>query len=157
MEKMSKKAFWLRFSLFFLFAFVIPFTFLTWRFKLFSKVTKLSIGGWGLIAIIFGAVFFIGLIKAVRKGLPFSMLSQVLEGICKVIIPILTALLIVNAMQDSIKEMYYFLCVLLFSETIAIVVNPLPQWAHENKIEFENKRTSRLLETLGILGKKEEK
>lgn len=157
MEKMSKKMFWIRFALFIFSAFVIPFTFLVWRFKLFSKVSKLSVGGWGVIAIIFGAVFFIVLIKYVRKGLPFSMLSQVLEGICKVLIPILAALLIVDTMKNSMEQMFQFLFVLLFSEMIAIVVNPFPRWIHENKIEFENKRTTTLLETLGILGKKEDK
>lgn len=157
MEKMSKKMFWIRFALFIFSAFIIPFTFLVWRFKLFSKVSKLSVGGWGVIAIIFGAVFFIILIKYVRKGLPFSMLSQVLEGICKVLIPILAALLIVDTMKNSMEQMFQFLYILFFSEMIAIVVNPFPRWIHENKIEFENKRTTTLLETLGILGKKEDK
>lgn len=157
MVKMSKKTFWFKFSLFMLFAFIIPFTFLVWRFKLFSKVSKLSIGGWGVIAIIFAAIFFIILIKYVRKGLPFSMLSQVLEGICKVLIPVLAALSIVHIMKNSMEEMAQFLTVLFFSEMVAIVVNPFPRWIHENKIDFENKRTTTLLETLGVLGKKENK
>ena len=157
MKKMSKKTFWFKFSLFMFFAFIIPFTFLVWRFKLFSKVSKLSIGGWGVIAIIFAAIFFMILIKYVRKGLPFSMLSQVLEGICKVLIPVLTALSIVHVMKNSMEEMSQFLTVLFFSEMVAIVVNPFPQWIHENKIDFENKRTTTLLETLGVLGKKENK
>lgn len=157
MEKMSKKMFWFRFLLFMFFAFIIPFTFLVWRFKLFSKVSKLSIGGWGVIAIVFVAVFFTILIKYVRKGLPFCMLSQILEGICKVLIPIFTALLIVDVMKNSMEQMFQFLYILFFSEMIAIVVNPFPRWIHENKIEFENKRTTTLLETLGILGKKENK
>ena len=86
---MSKKQFWIRLGLYILFGAVFPFVFLIWRFQLFQKVSGLSIGGWGLIGIIFVAIFFLKLMKAVRKGLPFSLGTQVLEGVCKVIFPFL--------------------------------------------------------------------
>lgn len=142
---MSKKEFWVRLSIYILFGGALPFAFLIWRFKLFSKVSKLSIGGWGIIAVIFISVFFIKLIKAVRKGLPFSLVSQILEGICKIIIPLLIGAFCCYYLKDIMEEVFQFLWVLIVCESIAIVVNPIPKWAHENKNDS-------LIENLKALG-----
>lgn len=151
---MSKKEFWYRFGLYMLFGLVIPFVFLVWRFRLFEKVSKVSIGGWGLIAIIFVAVFFIGLLKAVRKGMPFSFATQVIEGLCKLTIPLIIACSCIYFMQDLMTEMFQFLCILTISETIAVIVNPIPQWSHENQLEAQENKVKSILETLGMGGKK---
>lgn len=142
---MSKKEFWIRLPIYILFGGALPFAFLIWRFKLFSKVSKLSIGGWGIIAVIFISVFFIKLIKAVRKGLPFSLVSQILEGVCKIIIPLLVGAFCCYYLKDMMEEVFQFLWVLIICESIAIVVNPIPKWAHENKNDS-------LIENLKALG-----
>jgi hypothetical protein len=149
---MNRKEFWFRFSLYILFGVLIPAVFLTWRFKLFEKVSKVSVGGWGMVAIIFVAVFFISLLKAIRKGMPFSFATQVIEGLCKLIIPLIIACSCVYFMQDLMKETFQFLCILTVSETIAVVVNPIPQWAHENKVEEQENRFRSVLNSLGIGG-----
>ena len=151
---MSKKEFWYRFSLYIFFGLIIPFVFLVWRFRLFEKVSKVSVGGWGLIAIIFVAVFFIGLLKAVRKGMPFSFATQVIEGLCKLTIPLIIACSCIYFMQDLMTEMFQFLCILTVSETVAVIVNPIPQWSHENHLEAQESKVKSILETLGIGGKK---
>ena len=151
---MSKKEFWFRLGLYIMFGFVIPFTFLVWRFELFKKVSKVSIGGWGLIAVIFAAIFFTSMLKAVRKGLPFSFATQIIEGLCKITIPLIIACVCVYFMQDLMKEMFQFLFVVLICETIGIVVNPFPQWAHENKLETEENKMRNILSSLGIGGEK---
>lgn len=151
---MNKKEFWYRFSVYILFGLLIPATFLIWRFKLFEKVSKVSVGGWGIVAVIFVAIFFISMLKAIRKGMPFSITTQIIEGLCKLIIPLIIACTCIYFMQDLMKEMYQFLLVLILSETVAIVVNPIPQWAHENKIEEQENRLKGIINTLGIGGNK---
>ena len=42
---------------------IIPMVFLIWRFNLFSSTSKLNIGGWGMVVIIFTTVFLIKLIN----------------------------------------------------------------------------------------------
>lgn len=157
MNKMSKKQFWIRLSFYILTGGILPFLFLVWRFNLFSKVSKLSVGGWGLVAIIFIGVFFIKLIKSVRKGLPFSMLSQVLEGVCKILLPLFIFAFVIYYMQDAMEQVFQFLCVLIICETIAIVVNPIPRWSHENKILEIEGSTKTLLTSIGLLKPDEKK
>lgn len=153
---MSKKEFWFRLSFYIFFGLIIPFVFLVWRFRLFEKVSKVSIGGWGLIAVIFVAVFFMSLLKAVRKGLPFSFTTQVIEGLCKLTIPLIIACTCVYFMQDLMTEMFQFLCVLTICETVAVIVNPIPQWSHENQLEEQDNRMRGILESLGLGGKKDD-
>ena len=148
---MSKKMFWIRLSLYILIGGIIPFTFLTIRFNLFSKVSKLSIGGWGLLAVLFVAIFFIKMLKAIRKGLPFSFGTQIIEGMFKITIPLTVATLIIFLMRNSVEELFYFFCLLVFCETIAMAANPIPQWAHENKIEEQESSAKRILSSLGLI------
>ena len=155
---MSKKQFWARLSLYVVFGAIIPVSFLTWRFKLFEVVqettSKVTIGGWGLIAILFIAFFFIKLMKAIRKGMPFSIGRQILDGFSKTIIPLIVAAVCVYMMKDLMKELFQFLCVVIFCEMVAVCVNPLPQWAHENHIEYHENTMKNFLTTLGIVGEK---
>ncbi|MBR6515949.1 MAG: hypothetical protein IKT40_03745 [Bacilli bacterium] len=148
---MSKKLFWIRLISYAVIGGGIPLFFLIWRFNLFSKVSKLSIGGWGMVAILFIGIFFIKMMKAIRKGLPFSFGTQILEGMFKVTIPLLIATVIIYVMRNSVEELFQFFFVLLFCETIAMIVNPIPQWAHENKIEEQESSAKRILSSLGFL------
>ena len=148
---MSKKLFWIRLISYIVIGGGIPLFFLIWRFNLFSKVSKLSIGGWGMIAILFIGIFFIKMMKAIRKGLPFSFGTQILEGMFKVTIPLLIATVVIYVMRNSVEELFQFFFVLLFCETIAMIVNPIPQWAHENKIEEQESSAKRILSSLGLI------
>lgn len=148
---MSKKTFWIRLISYVIIGGGIPLFFLVWRFNLFSKVSKLSIGGWGMIAILFIGIFFIKMMKAIRKGLPFSFGTQILEGMFKITIPLLIATVIIYVMQNSVTELFQFFFVLLFCESIAMIINPIPQWAHENKIEEQESSAKRILSSLGII------
>ena len=53
-------------------------------------------------------------------------------------------------MQDVMKELFEFLVVLIFCETGAILLNPIPQWAHENQKEEQNDSIKFFIETLGL-------
>lgn len=154
---MSKKQFWIRLGLYILFGAVIPFAFLIWRFQLFQKVSGLSIGGWGIVGIIFVAIFFLKLMKAVRNGLPFSLGTQILEGVCKIIFPFLIAAICVYLFKDMMDEIFQFLCVVIVCEMFAIPLNPIPQWAHENKIEEQTNGMKTMFQSLGIIEKDDKK
>lgn len=154
---MSKKTFWFRLGLYVLFGGLIPFLFLTFRFNLFSKVDSLSIGGWGIVAIIFISVFFVKMMKAVKKGLPFSIFTQILNGLCKCIVPLVASIFIVYYMRDCMQEVFQFLVVVLFCQIIAIPVNPLPQWIHDNKINEDTSNMKTILSSLGVIKSEEKK
>ena len=151
MQKMSKGQFTARLITYIIFGIVIPVGFLCWRFKLFEKVSKISISGWGLVAIVVVGVFFIKLLKAIRKGLPFSFFTRVIEGLCKVTVPLLLGTFCVYALQDCMTEVFQFLCVMSISETIAMLFNPLPRWAYENQMIESTKGTRHLLESIGLI------
>lgn len=145
---MSKKEFIARITMYALFGVIAPVGFLVWRFGLFQKVSSISIGGWGLVAIVLVAVFFIRFFKALKSGLPFSMLTQILDGLCKQIIPLIALTFCVYYLNDFTTEVFQFLCVLIVTRAAAIVFNPLPQWAHENKIGEDKKNLKSVLESL---------
>lgn len=154
---MNKKVFWTRTALYITIGGIIPFMFLVWRFDLFKKVSAVSIGGWGLLAVIFISLFFIKLTKSIRDGLTPSLLTQILEGLCKVIIPLIAAAVCVYYFRDMMAQLFQFLCVLIFCESAAIVINPFPQWIRENKKEQQESDTKTLLTALGIIKEEEKK
>lgn len=154
---MSKKEFWSRLALYILIGGVIPFLFLTWRFKLFEKVeetvTKVSIGGWGIVAIIFVSIFFLKTINALRRGMPFSFGKQILDGLSKTILPLLIFTVAIYMLQDVTKELFQFLCVTVLCEMIAVCINPIPRWAHENNIDLYEQSLTKMFGSL-LGGKK---
>ena len=86
----ERKKFILRFVAWVFLAFVIPASFLAWRFQLFevTEEARVKVGGWGLILIIFTAVFFLSLFNQLRKGMKPSIAKQVADGICRITIPL---------------------------------------------------------------------
>ena len=139
-KKSETRIFWTRFTFYVIFAWIIPAGFLIWRFNLFNKIDSISIGGWGVVCILFSAGFFIKLMRQVRKGLPYSLGSQILEGYMKIVIPLLATLLCIYALQEFINQLIQFLIVVIISEAIAIPLNPFPKWIHDNHLEQEENR-----------------
>ena len=97
------------------------------------------------------------MIKAIKRGLPFSYGVQILTTICKVSIPLLVAFICFHFFQEIMAEMAQFLGLLFVCETAAGFVNPLPQWAHENEIEQEENRVKKLLTSLGVIKEEDKK
>lgn len=139
-ENDSKKIFWIRFTIYILFGGVIPIAFLIWRFNLFTRIDKISIGGWGILAILFAAFFVIKLMKQAKKGMPFSIVKQTINGYSKVIIPLLAVVLVLYFTKDFIDQITQFLIVLIISEMIAIPANPFPKWERDNGIQEQDNR-----------------
>ena len=64
----------------------------------------------------------------------YSLFKQILQGVIKLILPLLLFLIILIFMKDNIKLMIESLLVIIPCEIIAIVVNPLPKWCFENNV-----------------------
>ena len=152
-ENKKKREFWIKFALYVLFGAIIPFMFLVWRFNLFGKASKIQIGGWGLFGIMFLGIFFAKTIKVVRMGLPYSLITQILEGVIKVLIPLGVAALAAFYLRNVMQQLFQFLCITFICETIAIVVNPLPKWLYEHQLDERKNTIKDVLQTLDILKK----
>ena len=141
-----KAFFWIRFGLWSLCACVLPFLFIALRFEIFKSVSKLQFGGWGIIAIIVVAVFTFTVVKYVRLALnaKYTLTGQILNGICKVIIPLLVLLAVLYCVRDSVIATVKVLGIIIFLEAVAIPLNPLPKWVYEKQKdvkESERKET----------------
>lgn len=132
---MTKKVFIARLCLYILFGLIVPVCFLSWRFELFNKVTKMSFSIWGLVAIVTIIIFILKLFNSIRKGLKYGIAKQVADTICKITVPLLIVAVTFEWMNDFSKEFVQFLVVLIICETIGGFINPIPQWCFENNIE----------------------
>lgn len=134
-DEHPKTTFWTRFVLWTFFACVLPFVFLVWRFKLFHKISSIQIGGWGIIAIIIVAVFVFTVIRYIKMAFStkYSLVAQILNGFCKVIIPLLVALVVFYSIRENVDLMIQVLGCVILCEAVAIPINPLPKWAYESQ------------------------
>lgn len=152
-EIKAKKVFIARTILFAIFGCVLPFVFIAWRFEIFSNGgSRVSLTGWGVIAIIIVFFFVVYCLKILKNSIPFSMTYQILSGLIKVILPLLLLLIFINALEDSIKQFKQALCIVIGCEAVAIVVNPFPKYMHDKGIE----KTDNLMDTFIEKWKKKE-
>lgn len=161
-EEHPKAVFWIRFALWTLLSCVLPFSFIVWRFELFRTIAKIQIGGWGLIAILILAIFVFTVIRYVKIALSakHSLLAQTLSGFCKIIVPLLAALFILNSVKENVELMIQVLGCVTICEAIAIPLNPLPKWAYDMQKDLkeeERKETVDYLIDSFFKRKKEEK
>lgn len=157
LKKTKREIFWVRFGLYVLFGVVIPCAFLIWRFDLFKVVNKMQTNIWFVIMICFMLGFFISVAKQVRKGLKFSLLTQCLDGIGKVLLPLLIAILCIYFTKDFINEIMQFLIVVFVCEIIAIPVNPLPKWCYEHELENDLFNIKKILSSFKSVDEKDKK
>lgn len=123
-----KTVFWVRFVLWVLFAVAGPVGFIIWRFELFTNVHT-SFGGWGIIAIIIIVAFIISLLNYIKQGLAkYTFVGQCITGLCKVILPLVTLLIIVVSIKDNVSAFIQALGCTIAFESIGIIVNPMPKW-----------------------------
>lgn len=107
------------------------------RFHLFQTTTKLQVGLAGIVVIgIMMAVISV-LIKFYLEGMKckYSLLKQILEGIIRLILPLVLLLVILIWLGDNVVMIKESLYVIIPCEMVAIVVNPLPKWCFDNNVE----------------------
>lgn len=134
-EEHPKTIFWTRLVFWVLFACVLPFLFIGYRFDLFQHISKIKISGWGIFAIIIVAVFIFVLIRYVKLGFvgTYNFGVQCFNGFTKVILPLLLVALIVNAVKSEIEYFSQALNFVILSEIIAIPINPMPKWVNDKQ------------------------
>lgn len=131
-EKVETQKFWVKFAFWMVFALIIPVAFIIWRFDLFKTISAVQFGGWGVIAVIIIATFAVVCLKYVNKGMiRWSMTKQIVQGVCKVTIPLLAFYWMLNSISSNTAVFLQALAVVIVSETIAIPLNPFPKWVDE--------------------------
>ena len=140
MNKEQKRNFIIRACLWTLFSCVIPVIFIGWRYSLFSKVSSISLSGWGLIAVVIVFAFVIVVVKYIKAGfVEWNMLKQIINGIIKVVLPLGTMLAVCVSIRSNIDMFIQALSCTLLCEVIAIPINPFPKWVYEkSKGRFES-------------------
>lgn len=144
----ERKIFWLRFGLYVLFSIIIPLSYIAIRFKLFQKANSITIGIWGIVFICLAIGLIWLLFKQLRDGMKFGLAKQIIDGICRITFPLVTATLCIYWMDKNVKSLIELLIVLSIFETIAIPINPLPKWKFENHIEQTASLFSIILEKI---------
>lgn len=142
----NKKLFLIRLIAFILLGCVAPILFIGFRFKLFGKVSEFSLSGWGLIGIIIAFLFVIYVSKMIRNAMPYSMITQIIQGLLKVILPLFLLYLLINSLKNSLDAFSQSLLFTIICEFIAIPINPLPKWVGEHKTEQNENLIKKFIE-----------
>lgn len=138
----DKKKFTIKLILFLFFSIIVPCAYITIRFNLFTSKNAISL--WGIIIICLIFLTISVLIKYYLAGMKtkWSYLKQLLEGFCKIILPIIVILVITIFLKmklqwlcDNMNLFIEVLIVILASEIIAVVINPLSKWAFDNNVQ----------------------
>lgn len=125
LKKHNKLIFLVRFFIYASFGLVIPISFLIWRFDLFSSHSKMTFGGWGVIATIVFSIFMSKLAKQAENCVEQGVGKQTIVSIRKVFIPLLAITLCLWGVSDFIKELVQFFAILTICETISYIANPM--------------------------------
>lgn len=134
-EEHPKTVFWTRLVAWFAFSAALPFAFIAWRYEIFSKSTKISLTGWGMIAVIIVIAFGITLLKYIYKGLKPGLLKQCIFGATAIILPLVILYALINSIEGSIKLFKQALGCTILCEAIGIPINPLPAWLEKRREE----------------------
>ena len=127
-----KQVFAIRMVCWVLCALIIPVAFIIFRYDLFTKISKVQFGGWGMIAIIIIFTFIVVLGKYLKRGFKkYSLVGQIISGVIKIVLPLVALYFILVNIKDSIDLFLQALAVVIISETIAIPINPMPKWVYE--------------------------
>lgn len=142
----DKKKFWVRLVTWIIFALVLPVLFIILRFDIFHKTPVIAFGFWGYFAIGIILVFIISMLKYVCRAMPFSMAAQCISGFAKIILPLGILWLVAFYLKENLSVFLQSLGVVIVLEAIAIPINPMPKWIHENLTEEQQKRVSSIID-----------
>ena len=127
----DKKIFIARAIAWSIFSAVLPVAFIGWRYSLFKKVGKIQLSGWGLFAVVIVFIFLITLVKYIKSGFQeWTMVKQIINGVLKIIIPLVVLLLLCITIRNNIDYFIQALSCVLLCEAIAIPINPFPEWVY---------------------------
>lgn len=134
----KKKLFIIRLVLFIAFLLVPP-IYLIFRYNLFHKVSKLTFGGWGIMAIILLAIGVFLFLRYLVKGKQYAYWKQVVKAVLYVIVPCFAIYFIIYLSKDYLERLLELIIIFMASYFLALLVNPLPQYTYEkSRGEFES-------------------
>ena len=120
-----------------IFAGGLPFAFIAWRYGIFKDQGTIAISGWGILGIVILGIFFFSLANYIRKGMQPGLFKQCASGFCKVILPLLAVLVIVEGIKADIQLFERALGVTIVCELVAIPINPFPEWLEKRQKDLK--------------------
>ena len=128
-----------------LFAGILPFVFIAWRYGIFRSTGAIALNGWGVIGLVILAIFVITLFNYLRQGMKHGFFKQCVVGFAKVIVPLVLVMLVVEGIKSNIELFQQALACTIACELVAIPINPFPEWVEKQK------REGRLEEQKGVI------
>lgn len=133
-EKKERNIFVIRVCLYVLFGLILPSAFIVWRYDLFKVVSKVNIGGWSLVLGLIILIFSIITLRYILHNKEYSYVKQIIKGVCYLILPLLFAIYVLYSVRETINQLIQVLGFITISETLAIIVNPLEEWAYKKSL-----------------------
>lgn len=127
----ARKIFLIRLVLFLMFALVIPIIFVADRYELFENINEFKFTMWGMVVLIIVIAVGLYILSVIQKAMPYSMFTQVFNGLLKITLPLVALWLVLNKIQNTFNLFNQCLLCIIISETIAIPINPFPKWIGE--------------------------
>lgn len=143
-EKHKKLVFIIRIIFWTIFAAILPFAFIAWRYQIFTTESKIKLTGWGFIAILIVVIFATTLVRYIYKGLKPGIAKQCISGFVSLIIPLILLYLLINSIESNIHLFKQALCCVILCEAIALPINPFPKWLAERQQENSKEKTETL-------------
>ena len=150
-NKIKKRVFIARLTGYLILGLFIPAGFLIWRFNLFQQTSKLNIGGWGIVSIIFMAIFISKLARQAAECVDNEIAKQAILAVKNVFLPLLSVTLCLYAVGDFWKELINFFMILTICEPIAYALNPFPEFLKEKE---DLKQENKLIKIIGLFWEK---
>jgi hypothetical protein len=133
MKEKNKNIFILR-----LIAFIIlmltPIIYLVCKYNLFTTVNSMTIGSWGIIAIIITAIAIGIFLKYILFGKKWAYRKQIVKGVLVVGLPLGTITLILVYASSYLTQLHDFFEILTICRLVAYIVNPLPEWTYQKSL-----------------------
>ena len=129
-KKKEKALFITRAIAWFLLAGVLPFVFISYKFGLFSAKSgpNIQLSGWAILGVITIGFTLLKLAKYIYKGMEQGLLKQCIHGIITVILPLVILYAILKGIKGNIDTLETILGCVIVCETIAVPLNPFPEW-----------------------------
>jgi hypothetical protein len=130
---MNWKKFTIQLILWLVFVAIIPICTIVDKYDLVKNGT-LKYTGWGIVTWVI--LFIVGMVilAYIYKLMKWSMWKQIIGGVLIVILPLIFLLGLTNMIVTNIHNIKYILTISIFSEAIAIPLNPFPRMIYEKNI-----------------------
>jgi len=113
---------------------IAPAIYLFIKYRCYEFTSKLSLGGWGILALIVFAVGVYTFLKYLIFGGVWAYWKQVVQGVLKVALPISILIIMVAISISFREELLWFLGVALGCWFGAYLVNPFPEWTYQKTL-----------------------